>query len=606
MSSTKERVKNVPDTLSKLIAKPSFPEPDKDKLEQEAGPVWSTRIFTYALALLTALLIAFALLPRFPLLEKGDLASRDILAPYTLYVEYQGPDQTVFSAKVVKGELIVEAGHRVSDKAARILEEIGRREGIGARGNAYGGLVLIVLLFLYLFYRDIKRYKPALTTNRKKLFLLSLLIFITVTLAQFAKYIFTLTADKFQIDPVTVGFALPAAAGAMLVCLLFDFHLAMGFSFMVSLLLGVMFQGDPFMPVYYFFGSLVAALSVIHCKKRTAVLRAGALTALVNTVAVVGIDLYKGEFLGRAAHDIGAGVLGASVVAMIVSATLPFFETLFDIATDIKLLELLDPNQPLLKELIYKSPGTYHHSIVIGNLAEAAAESIGENPLLARVGAYFHDIGKIRKPEYFIENQRVFENKHDRLMPSMSSLIISAHVKDGVDTAREHKLPTIVIDIIQQHHGTSLITYFYQKAKELQPLVSIAEEDYRYPGPRPRTKIAAIVMLADSVEAASRTLDEPTPQRIQALTNSVITRIFLDDQLGKCDLTLKDLRDIARSFNLILSGIYHHRIDYPGMEFYGEKKRSEHQDKKHAEEPKTADPDHPDKAREAAAERRPS
>jgi hypothetical protein len=327
---------------------------------------------------------------------------------------------------------------------------------------------------------------------------------------------------------------------------------------------------------------------------------------LVNLIAITGIDLYKGEFLVRGTYDLGAGFLGAVIVAIIVSVTLPFFETLFDIATDIKLLELLDPNQPLLKELVYKSPGTYHHSIVIGNLAEAAAESIGENPLLARVGAYYHDVGKIRKPEYFIENQRVAENKHDRLMPSMSSLIIASHVKDGVEVAHEHKLPSEVIDIIQQHHGTSLITYFYQKAKELQPYVRIAEEDYRYPGPRPRTKVAAIVMLSDAVEAASRTLEDPTPQRIQALTNSVITRIFLDDQLSTCDLTLKDLRVIARSFNLILTGIFHHRIDYPGKEFSGEKRRSEHQDKKQSEEPKAGNGFAQNKTPEAVTERRPS
>lgn len=189
-------------------------------------------------------------------------------------------------------------------------------------------------------------------------------------------------------------------------------------------------------------------------------------------------------------------------------------------------------------------------------------------------------------------------------MPSMSSLIIASHVKDGVDMARAHKLPSTVIDIIHQHHGTSLITYFYQKAKELQPMINIAEGDYRYPGPRPRTKIAAIVMLSDSVEAASRTLDDPTPQRIQALVNSVITRIFLDDQLAKCDLTLKDLRDISRSFNLILTGIFHHRIDYPGVNFLGEKKRGEYRDKKQPEETKAGNGNNRNKARESAAEHR--
>ena len=592
------------DTLAKLLPKTHLPVSEKD--ESPAGISRAATITNIGLALAAALLLAFVLLLGFPFLEKGDMASRSITAPYTMYIEYPGPDQTVFSYKVNKGEVIVEAGHRVSEKAARILEEIARREGIGNRQYAYLGLIVLILTFFYLFYRDIKRYRPALITDTRKLFLLAFLLLVTVIVAQFSKYIISLVADKFLLESITIGFALPVSAGAMLVCLLFDFHLALGFSFVVSMLLGILFQGDPFMPIYYFLGSIMAALSVIHCKKRTAVMRAGAFTGLINLVTILGIDLYKGDLLTRGIYDLGAGFLGAVLISMIVSVSLPFFEALFDIATDIKLLELLDPNQPLLKELVYKSPGTYHHSIVIGNLAEAAAEAIGENPLLARVGAYYHDVGKIRKPEYFIENQRPYDNKHDRLMPSMSSLIIAAHVKDGIDMAREHKLPASVIDIIRQHHGTSLITYFYQKAKELQPLVRIAEEDYRYSGPRPGTKVAAIVMLSDSVEAASRTLDNPTPQRIQALTNSVITRIFLDDQLVRCDLTLRDLREIARSFNLILSGIFHHRIDYPGMEFLIEKRRSEHQDKKHSEEAKTGNGSTRDKAREPAEEHRSS
>ena len=208
---------------------------------------------------------------------------------------------------------------------------------------------------------------------------------------------------------------------------------------------------------------------------------------------------------------------------------------------------------------------------------------------------------RLHKAEYFIENQRPTENKHDRLMPSMSSLIIASHVKEGVEVARAHRIPSQIVDIIQQHHGTSLITYFYQKAKELHPFAPLAEEDYRYPGPRPRTKVAAIVMLSDSVEAASRTLDDPTPERIQMLTSSVITRFFLDDQLSMCDLTLKDLRVISKSFNLVLTGMFHHRIDYPGMDFSGEKKHSEHQVNKQSEEKKAADGVAREKAREAAS-----
>lgn len=592
------------DTRIRLLPKTQAQDPERD--EPPAALPLNKKLYNIGLAAVTALLVAFVLLPRTPHLERGETASRNITAPYTLYVEYQGPDQTAVSFKVRRGELIVEAGHRVTEKAARTLEEIARHEGIGNRLDAYGGLVALLLVFFYLFYRDVRRYRPALIADTRKILLLALLLFLTLAVAQTGKYVFSLLADRLQLDPATVGFALPVAAGAMLTGLLLDFHLALGFSFVVSILLGISFQGDPFMPVYFFLGSIIAALKVVQFRKRTAVLKAGAFTALVNFLAIIGADLYHGELMTRGGADLMAGFLGAVTATMIVSVTLPFFESLFDIATDITLLELMDPNQPLLKELVYKSPGTYHHSILIGNLAEAAAEAIGENPILARVGAYYHDIGKAHKPEYFIENQRTSENKHDRLTPSMSSLIIAAHVKEGVEFARANRLPSAVVDIIQQHHGTSLITYFYAKAKELQPFVAIAEADYRYSGPRPRTKVAAIVMLSDSVEAASRTLENPTPQRIQALTDSVITRIFLDDQLSRCDLTLNDLRLISKSFNLVLTGIFHHRIDYPGMDFTGEKKRSDHQDKKQSEEKKPVTGKNTDAVPDPVAGYRPS
>jgi putative nucleotidyltransferase with HDIG domain len=565
-----------------------MPLPDQGREEETAGSRRKPRLLIYSFALATALILAFVLLPRIPQLKKGDIATKDIVAPTALYVEYQGPDQTTLFTRVSRGEVIVEAGRRVSEKAEAIIAEMAKREGIGDRVYAYVGLTILILLVFYLFYRDVKRYRPALTADGRKIILLAFLLLVTVIVAQFSRTIMLLIADAFALDAATVGFALPVAFGAMLVSLLLDFHLALAFSFIVSLLLGMLFPGDPFMPLYYFTTSIMAALHVIRCKKRTAVIRAGGMTALVSFVAIIGIDLYHGELFARGLFDLAAGLVGAAITATLVSVTLPFFEAVFDIATDIKLLELMDPNQPLLKEMVYKSPGTYHHSIVIGNLAEAAAEAINENALLARVGAYYHDIGKAQKPEYFIENQRSNENKHDNLSPSMSSLIITSHVKEGAEMARQQSLPSVIVDIIRQHHGTSLISFFYQKAKELQPLAVLAEQDFRYPGPRPRTKIAAIVMLADAVEAASRTLGDPSPQRIQGLTNSVITRIFLDDQLSMCDLTLKDLREIAKSFNMVLAGIYHHRIDYPGIDFGGTKKRGDHSDKKHVEEAKAA------------------
>ncbi|MDA8100008.1 MAG: HDIG domain-containing protein [Nitrospiraceae bacterium] len=571
------------ETVSRLLPKMSIPEQERDDgLLSQRRP----RLLNAFLALATSLILAYALLPRIGSLHAGDVAPRDIIAPESMYLEYRGPDETDLSSRVKRGEVLVEAGHRVSERAAAVIDEIRRREGIGSHSAGFAALTLLILLVFYLFYRDVKRYRPTLVSDTRKIILLAFLLLLTVAVGQFFRVIFTLIAGSFSLENVTVAFALPVSAGAMLVSLLLDFHLALAFSFIVSLLMGLVFPGDSFMPLYYFTGSIMAALHVIRCKKRTAVIRAGALTAVINIIAIIGIDLYRGELLSQGVYDALAGVVSAAITATIVSVMLPFFEAVFDIATDIKLLELMDPNHPLLKNMVYSSPGTYHHSIVIGNLAEAAAEAIGENALLARVGAYYHDIGKAQKPEYFIENQRHDENKHDRLSPSMSSLIIISHVKEGVELARQHKMPKVIVDIIRQHHGNSIITYFYQKAKELQPDNALSEQDFRYPGPRPRTKVAAIVMLADAVEAASRTLTDPSPQRIQGVTSSVITRIFLDDQLSMCDLTLKDLREIAKSFNLILNGIFHHRIEYPGVDLGGPKRRNEHPDKKHPEEAK--------------------
>jgi putative nucleotidyltransferase with HDIG domain len=231
------------------------------------------------------------------------------------------------------------------------------------------------------------------------------------------------------------------------------------------------------------------------------------------------------------------------------------------------LLERASMDQPLLRELTVQAPGTYHHSIIVGNMVEAAAEAIGAKPLLARVSAYYHDIGKIQKPLYFIENQMGGENKHEKLAPSMSSLILIAHIKDGVEMARRARLEEPIVDIIQQHHGTRLISFFYQKALDQKggDPAAVSMEDFRYPGPKPQTKEAGLVMLADAIEAASRTLIDPTPARIQGLVSRIINQTFADGQLDECELTLKDLNQIAAAFNKILNGIFHHRIEYPGQ-----------------------------------------
>jgi putative nucleotidyltransferase with HDIG domain len=262
-------------------------------------------------------------------------------------------------------------------------------------------------------------------------------------------------------------------------------------------------------------------------------------------------------------------------VGLLISFILPMLESLFDVLTDIRLLELSNLSNPLLSQLALKAPGSYNHSILVGTLAEEGAKAIGANSLFCRVAAFYHDVGKITHPEYFVENQRGI-NPHDRLTPSMSSLIISSHVKDGIKLAREAGLPEQIIDIIPQHHGTRLMTFFYEKARNSDDpsLSGMKETDFRYPGPKPQTREAAIFMLADAVEAAARTVDEPTPNRLREVIRKVTNAIVLDGQLDSCDLTFVDLEKIQEAFLRLLLSIHHRRVEYPGFDFGASKGES--------------------------------
>jgi putative nucleotidyltransferase with HDIG domain len=260
-----------------------------------------------------------------------------------------------------------------------------------------------------------------------------------------------------------------------------------------------------------------------------------------------------------------SGILASALASML----LPALESLFKITTDIRLLELSNLNAPILRRLSVEAPGTYHHSLMVATLAENAAESIGANPLLARVASYYHDVGKVLKPEYFVENQSHGSNVHEELSPSMSCLVISAHVKEGVQMAKDLGLPQRIRDMIPQHHGTRVMSYFYRKAKEsvAGENKEILEADFRYPGPKPLSKEAAILMLGDSVEAASRTLTDPDPEQIREMIDRLVEAVIGDGQLDDCDITLREIQLIKESFFKILTGIFHHRIDYPGYDF---------------------------------------
>ncbi len=459
-----------------------------------------------------------------------------------------------------------------------------------------GGFFLTSIL-LFIFYRDIKRYRPSLATNLRLLSLLGIILVFNPLIGRLFQYMFQGFVHELGfVDMRLAIYAIPLPLGAMLVALLFDIHTAIIFSFMTSLIAGI-WLNDAIYPIYVFSGSITATLGVIRCRKRSDILKAGLFVGVANAFTALSITLLQRNLIAPSTLVIiGFAFLNGFMVISVASVLLPLLEYLFNLTTDISLLELMDLNQPLMRNLLVEAPGTYHHSIIVGNLVEAAAEVIGVNPLLARVSAYYHDIGKIKMPEYFVENQEGPISRHDKLTPNMSSLIIISHVKEGVELARQNKLPEVIIDIIQQHHGTNLITYFYQKAKDQHPPEShtLSEAEFRYPGPKPQTRVSALLMMADAVEAASRALTEPTPSRISALVDRIINHIFLDGQLDECEITLKDLQEIKKCFNYILTGMFHRRIDYPGFEIT--------QDNGIHKEPAKTDKDRPEKDKKGSTE----
>ena len=476
--------------------------------------------------------------------------------------------------QVKKGEMIVREGQRLGQE--QVLKLHMQAQGKFERGIIFTmlGIALVSGLLFLLAVHVAGKYVRQFPTKIKDLLFLAVLLTILLILAKLSVGVADAIHSGFSfISQEAIFYMLPMAAGAMLVTIFFGPTIAIIFTFFLALLAALILDRQIDLLFYYLIGSLVAIQGVVVCRDRSTPLRAGLTVGLTNSVVILFMTLaYQRLLTTQTGVALVFGIAGGILAGVVTSALGPLAEIGFGYTTDVKLLELASMDQPLLRQLMVQVPGTYHHSIVVGNLVEAAAKSIGANSLLARVAAYYHDIGKIRKPLYFVENQGRGENKHERLAPSMSSLILISHVKDGVDLAKNYRLGEGIQNIIQQHHGTSLITFFYQKAIDLQEKLKgskggdaspVSEQDYRYPGPKPQTKEAGLVLLADAVEAASRTLADPTAARIQGLVQKIVNRIFSDGQLDECELTLKDLHEIAKSFIQILMGISHQRIEYP-------------------------------------------
>ena len=484
--------------------------------------------------------------------------------------------------KVQRGEMIVRVGERISPEQAHKLQTIFQENRSGNRLYSAVGIFALILVLFYFPYRfalkNIRKFNP---TN-KDILIISLLITGSFLLFKIALLIAHNIGPVFpDIDANSFFYLFPFAACPMIVRIFINSEVALVYCAILAPLLGIMFDSNMTVVIYALLGSIVGAHGVRQCSDRSTIYTAGLKVSVVSLAMALAFQTSSATlFSMQTVYVVFFALVSGVLSAGLVSGFIPLIETLFHYTTDIKLLELANLNSPMLRDLMVRAPGTYHHSVVVGNLVESAAEAISANPLLARVAAYYHDIGKISKPLYFIENLGGEENRHDKLTPSMSALILISHIKEGSEMARERHLGQPIIDIIRQHHGTGLIKFFYDRAKtQAEASGQIVEEkDFRYPGPKPQTREAGIVMLADCVEAASRTLVNPTPDRIQGMVQKIINTIFIDGQLEECELTLKNLHEIAKSFNRILNGIFHHRIDYPEPVYKGSggQKKVEH------------------------------
>jgi putative nucleotidyltransferase with HDIG domain len=458
---------------------------------------------------------------------------------------------TPASRTIVEGEIILREGDIVTSLDVEALSALGLRQA-ETEWQEVVGIVVFVLLITIVLGLYLARFRPEYWIRWPRMFLLLLLL-----------VLFILTAKLMVSDQATRSYLLPTAALSMLLTVLLGPQLAIMTTVLFSIVMGFMAGGSLELAVYALVGGLIASLSLSRVEKLNAFFWAGVYVALANLTVILAFHLPKQDYDAVQLLTLaGLSLVNGGLSASLTVAGFYLLGTLFDITTSLQLMELARPTHPLLRELLLKAPGTYHHSILVSNLAEEAAGRIGADALLARVGAYYHDIGKTTRPYFFVDNQVEGVNVHERLDPRTSAQIVISHVNDGLDLAKKYRLPSKVRDFIPQHHGTSLATYFYRQALESEG-DEVNEEDFRYPGPKPQTKETAIVMLADGCEAAVRAERPDSLEGIEELIRKIIGGKMLDGQLDECDLTLRDLDEIRGAFVSILQGVFHPRIKYP-------------------------------------------
>ncbi len=465
--------------------------------------------------------------------------------------------------KIKKGEMLLREGEIVTTLHLNKLHHLNKLNEHNelTLTKTIGIFFIIFATFLTNYFIYIKKYLTTSNLFKTHMFFLTSMLIVFCLIIKLSAYLSESLAFLEFADTMIYG--IPIAAGSMTICLFLGINAALPFATVLSICAAIILNGDITVFIYYLLNCSMGAFWMLNCKERKVFIKASLKLGILNIILVFALQLYKVDLsLSNLLISWAFALSGSLISGILTTGIAPLIELSFNYTTDIKLLELANLDQPLLKQLMLKAPGTYHHSLVVGSMVEAAASEIGVNPLLAKTCGYYHDIGKTDKPLYYIENQQNGKNRHDKLAPSMSALILTSHIKRGVEIAAENKLGKPIIDTIQQHHGTSLIKYFFDKAKLLKGEDSININDFRYPGPKPQSRVAGLVMIADVIEASARTLENPTPARIQGHIQLFINKIFSDEQLNNCNITLNDLHKIAKTFNKILNGIYHHRIEY--------------------------------------------
>ncbi|CUH94160.1 putative membrane protein [Propionispora sp. 2/2-37] len=449
---------------------------------------------------------------------------------------------------IKKGQILVRSGDVITTDQIDAMEELGLYRGQTGEIKILG-LSIFVLLVMLLVLGYLYKFSYKVYNSDLQLSLIGLIILLAILLGRAAHYY--------------SDFVAPIAVGALLASILIDSRTGLLVGITSTILFSVIVDHDLQAVSVALIGSMVGVYSVSKMTPGYSLTQTGIWIALVNFLVIIATGFMQQIDVIQVLLQGVMGVLGGVLSAVITIGLLPYLEHSFNITTTIKLLDLAKPNHPLLQRLLLDAPGTYHHSVLVGNLAETAAGSIGVDPVIVRVGAYYHDIGKIKRPYFFVENQAANDNPHEKIAPSLSTLVVTSHIKDGIDLCREYKIPQIIIDIVQQHHGTTLVSYFYHRAAENEHGECIIEADFRYEGPCPQTKEAAIIMLADACEAAVRSIGKPNSNRIEAMVRKIIRERLHDGQLDDCNLTLKDLSRIGDIFIRVLSSMFHTRIEYP-------------------------------------------